>query len=246
MGDGRGRGAALTVSVLLAGITGFVDAVGFASLLGVFPANQSGNLIFLGMAIGGHGPTPGWRTATAIVSFGVGAAIGFLAGRRLGGRWRGPMLLGSELLVLLVVIVITGPIVVDHVEQGFTGFVVIALTSLAMGVQTEAIRHAAGVAVATTYETGALVRISEVMSAPFRQGGEPRYAKHLVVLSSIILAYLGGAAIGATTIGRGRWSLLVPCAVLAVLVVVWAVRPTWFAAIEDERPARKRRARGFG
>lgn len=102
--------------------------------------------------------------------------------------------------------------------------------------QTEAIRHAAGVAIATTYETGALVRIGEVVGAPLRRGGEPRYAKHLVVLSSIILAYLGGAAIGATAIGRGRWSLLVPCGVLAVLVVVWAVRPTRFAAIEDDAP----------
>ena len=74
------------------------------------------------------------------------------------------------MLVLLAVVVITGPLVHDHPERGFTGWTVIALTSLAMGVQTEAIRHVAGVAITTTYESGALVRVGEMMSAPFRQG----------------------------------------------------------------------------
>ena len=152
--DKRVRDMALALSVVLAAITGYVDAVGFASLLGVFPANQSGNMVFLGMAIGGDGPTPGWRTATAIACFGLGAAIGFLFGRRLGNRRRGPMLLGSELLVLVAVVVITGPLMHDRPERGFTGWTVIALTSLAMGVQTEAIRHVAGVAITTTYESG--------------------------------------------------------------------------------------------
>ncbi len=233
-GDGRGRGTALLVSVVLAAIAGYVDAVGFGRLLGVFPANQSGNVIFLGMAIGGHGPTPGWRTATAIVCFALGAALGYVAGRRLGGRHRGPALLGSELVLLLVVVAINGPIDHDGIVRGVTGFTLVALTSAAMGMQTEAIRHVAGVAVATTYESGAVVRIGEVMSAPFRQGRAPLYAKQLGVLAGVVLGYLGGAAFGASTIGRWEWSLLVPCAVLAVLAGSWLLRPDRFAAIEDD------------
>jgi uncharacterized membrane protein YoaK (UPF0700 family) len=230
---GRVRDMALGVSVILAAVTGYVDAVGFASFLGVFPANQSGNMVFLGMAIGGEAPTPGWRTATSIACFGLGAAVGFIAGRRLGNPHRGPVLLGSELIVLLAVVAITGPIVQGHPEHGLPGWTVIALTSWAMGVQTEAIRHVAGVAITTTYESGALVRAGELIGAPFRQGKEPRYAKHLAVLGSVILAYLGGAAVGATAIGRWRWSLLVPCAILSVLVAAWELRPAWFATIED-------------
>ena len=45
-GGGARRGA------VLAAVAGFVDAVGFNRLFGVFPANQSGNVAFLGMAIG--------------------------------------------------------------------------------------------------------------------------------------------------------------------------------------------------
>ena len=52
----------LAVPVALAVVAGFVDAVGFSRVFGVFPANQSGNVIFLGMALGGSPGVPdAWR-----------------------------------------------------------------------------------------------------------------------------------------------------------------------------------------
>src|SRR3954468_8311561 len=79
MGAGEGAGdeaqpllwPALVVAVLLAGITGFVDAVAFDRFLRVFPANQSGNAVFLGMAIGGSSVSTVWRPATAMVGFAI-------------------------------------------------------------------------------------------------------------------------------------------------------------------------------
>ena len=56
------------------------------------------------------------------------------------------------------------------------------------------------------------------------------------MLGSVIVSYVLGAAIGTTTLGRWEWSLLVPSAVLGVLVVLWLLRSSWFAAIEEERP----------
>jgi uncharacterized membrane protein YoaK (UPF0700 family) len=75
----------LAVAVLLAGITGFVDAVAFERFLGVFPANQSGNAAFLGMAIGGSRVSTEWRPATAMVGFELGIVVGELLRRRLRG-----------------------------------------------------------------------------------------------------------------------------------------------------------------
>ncbi|HYN72547.1 MAG TPA: DUF1275 family protein, partial [Nakamurella sp.] len=87
----------LAVPVALAVVAGFVDAVGFSRVFGVFPANQSGNVIFLGMAVGGSpGVPPAWRSGLAIVSFAVGTAVGLVISRRISARRRHSVLLGVE------------------------------------------------------------------------------------------------------------------------------------------------------
>ena len=136
-------------------------------------------------------------------------------------------------MLLSAVLAISGPLHGDHLRPGFEGWVLIVLIALAMGVQTEVIRHAAGVAVATTYETGALVRVGEVMTAPLRRGGEARYARELGVLASIVVAYVAGAALGASALGEWRWPLVLPSAVIAALLVLWLVRPDCFVATDE-------------
>jgi uncharacterized membrane protein YoaK (UPF0700 family) len=142
-------------------------------------------------------------------------------------------LLSAEIVLLLTVIAIAGSLHGEHVRNGFEAWTLIVLMSLAMGVQTEVIQHVAGIAVATTYETGALVRVGEVVGKPFHRRRDARAAMQLGVLVAVITAYAGGAAIGATALGRWRWPLFLPCAVLAVLVAAWLARPDWFAVIEE-------------
>src|SRR3954468_21219956 len=118
MGAGEGAGdeaqpllwPALVVAVLLAGLTGFVDAVAFERFLGVFVANQSGNAVFLGMAIGGSSVSTVWRPATAMVGFAVGIVVGELVRGRVRGPRLGAWLLVCEVALFVLVIVITGPI----------------------------------------------------------------------------------------------------------------------------------------
>ncbi len=135
--------AALVVAMLLAAVAGFVDAVGFNRLFGVFPANQSGNVAFLGMAIGGDSPAAGWRCAVSIAGFALGTAAAFAFGRALTARRRGPTLLTVEVGLLVVVSLVVGP-VGDGLDGGLTGAVLVVLGSVAMGVQTESIRRVAG------------------------------------------------------------------------------------------------------
>ena len=93
-----------------------------------------------------------------------------------------------------------------------------------MGLQTDVIRAVAGVAVSTTYLTGAIARIGEpsVRRPAVASQSERRL---LVVLSMVLIAYVGGAALGASRLGDGRTGLLLPVALVAGLFAVARARP---------------------
>jgi uncharacterized membrane protein YoaK (UPF0700 family) len=219
--------AALAVAVLLAAITGFVDAVAYDRFLGVFPANQSGNAVFLGMSIGGSAVSTVWRPATSMVGFALGIVIGQLV--RRSGRARrdllGPTLLLCELVLFVVVIAISGPIDRVRFIGGGEGFVLILVTSAAMGVQTEVIRHVAGTAVATTYQTGAIARMGEAVGRVVTRTARVRDERELAVLLLVLAAYVGGAAVGAAAPGTWRWSMVLAAAVVGVVALGWFLVP---------------------
>ena len=81
---------------------------------------------------------------------------------------------------------------------------------------------------ATTYETGALVRVGEAITAPLRRGREARYVRESAMLAGVIVAYVAGAALGASALGEWRWPLILPGAVLVTLLGLWLFRPEWF------------------
>jgi uncharacterized membrane protein YoaK (UPF0700 family) len=228
---------ALVVAGLLAGLTGFVDAVAFERFLGVFVANQSGNAVFLGMAIGGSPVSTAWRPATSMVGFALGIVVAQFVRRRVRGPRHvprlGAWLLVCELALFVAVIVIAGPIDRVHLVSGGEGFVLIVLTSMAMGVQTEVIRHVAGTAVATTYQTGAIARMGEAITRVLSRTTRLREEREVVVLLLVLAAYVGGAAVGAASPGRWRWSMVLAAGLLAVLAALWWVAPGRLAGTGD-------------
>jgi uncharacterized membrane protein YoaK (UPF0700 family) len=134
-------------------------------------------------------------------------------------------LLVCELALFAVVIVITGPLDRVHLIGGGEGLVLILLTSAAMGVQTEVIRHVAGTAVATTYQTGAIARMGEAVSRIVSRASRLREEREVVVLLVVLVAYVGGAAVGAAAPGEWRWSMIVSAGVVGVLALCWFVAP---------------------
>ncbi len=216
---------ALLVAVLLAGVTGFVDAVAYERFLGVFVANQSGNAVFLGMAIGGSTVSTVWRPATAMVGFALGIVIGQLTRLRVRGPRLGAWLLVCELALLLGVLAIEGPIDRAQLVHGGDGVALILLTSMAMGVQTEVIRRVAGTAVATTYQTGAIAHVGEAVSRLVSRAARLREERAVVILLLVLAAYVVGAAVGAASPGRWEWSIALAAAVVAALALVWFVAP---------------------
>ncbi len=69
----------ITVTATLLAMTavsGIVDAVSFIALGHVFTANMTGNIVFLGFAIGGVAGLSMWRSLLALAFFMSGAVLG--------------------------------------------------------------------------------------------------------------------------------------------------------------------------
>ena len=223
-----------TVAIVLAAVSGFVDAFIYLRVFPVFTANQSGNLILAGVAIGqGH-----WGEASAslvsIAAYVVGAAIGVAAfdRDRSGGR---PRLLGAlaaetTVLVVLVVAAVSmgrGDEASRTVDTPV--LVIVAVTALAMGLQGMALRKVRGIGVLTTGGTGNVTTIGERLgrlgTARRRESDELA----LDVIGWVVALYVGGAVLGslaASLEGTGPLPLVVAVAgvIAAVLVTVSRAR----------------------
>jgi uncharacterized membrane protein YoaK (UPF0700 family) len=242
-GEHPPRRAQSALMVLLTGVAGWVDAVGFASPAHVFVANQTGNAVFLALhvverlfpqwgsratvAAGYSGPL------TSIAGFCLGAAAAVLvaavavrwrhSGDRDGGgsansdgdesgnggssasrRGHWPVLILEALFLAVAAIQATG-----HSRW-------LGLTAAAMGAQSVYAARVALRGVTTTTLTGTMVTL--VAGLP-RAVGDSRARRHVVLLTAVLAAYVGGAGCGAS-VALG-WSF--PAAhVLAALVVVAA------------------------
>jgi uncharacterized membrane protein YoaK (UPF0700 family) len=214
----------LVAAAALAAVAGMVDAICFGHLFDVFPANQSGNVIFFGVAVGEGRIDDLWQPATAMVGFALGA--GASAALRRGGRIPGSAraLLAVEALMLIVVAVAVGPVTeVDSQLGGVGGAVLLLVLAVAMGVQTEVLQAHAGVSIATTYQTGALTRIAENLAGAGSPDPEAR-RRVITILALVFATYIGGAALGAFLVSRWGAVLVVPIAVLAVAALT---QPWW-------------------
>jgi uncharacterized membrane protein YoaK (UPF0700 family) len=230
--------AVLVDPVVLAVAAGFVDAVGFLHLFGVFPANQSGNAVFLGMAFADAAPAPGWKPLLAITGFAVGAFVGVSLAARLPVDRRRRVLLAVEVAMMTVLTIAVAAVHDDgELLEGPAAVALLVAAPVTMGLQTEVIRRTAGIAVTTTYQSGGVARIGEAVAGGLGLAGRgPRGARRLFLLVAVVLAYVAGAALGSTGLGDGRLSLLPPTMVLAGLLAVWVVAPAAAGAGEEPLP----------
>lgn len=211
----------LLLAVALAATAGFVDAWIYRNVTPVFVANMSGNLIHLGMDLGGTDWSGVEAALVALGGFVVGVAVATAhldAQVRAGRAPRPEALLWSESAVLVALTALLWGADVAPVA-GIRGwaFVVIPAGAVAMGMQAAALRRVGRIAVATTYGTGSVVRIGEKVTLAARRAanvGEVRRRQTVRVLTAVLVCYVGGAAT-AVAVGGAHALLLVPAAALA-------------------------------
>jgi uncharacterized membrane protein YoaK (UPF0700 family) len=217
--DGRVRDlllVALTVS------TGVVDAVSWIGLGKVFSAFMTGNLAFLGFRVGGADGPNLPRVIAAVVAFALGAV---LAGRIVAPTrdsdtaWprRVTVALAAALVpqaAFLWLWVATGA----HPSSA-TADVLIAMSALAMGMQTAAVFSLQVRGVFTTAATATWAVLMGDLSGWSRSRGER------MRLAAVVLALFTGAVAGALLVVHAReWAAVLPLVLSASVVTVAASR----------------------
>jgi uncharacterized membrane protein YoaK (UPF0700 family) len=214
----------MTAAVVLAAVAGYVDAFVFLRVAQVFIANQSGNLIVGGMAIGGSDVGDLVLPAVSVVAYIGGAALAAALFDRPSrqGRLRLFDTVSGVVAVLLgswVALALAGE---GHRVGPRTGLVVaiVATTALSMGALATAVRRAGGVAVLTTASTGAITSIGVELGR--RRGRlDPAARTRIARLATVVGGYVGGAA-GAALLADhtsfGPELLVVPCIAMGLML----------------------------
>lgn len=207
------------LSIGLAFVAGYVDAVGFIALFGLFTAHVTGNFILIGAAMTGSGVGLAAKLL-ALPVFVISVALTRVAILALGEtRALRPLLiaqaglLGGFLVLGLRASPLVDPDALLVIATGLVGVI-------AMGVQNAAGRLLLSDLAPTTIMTGNTTQIVIDLVDRFRSDADAKAAarKRLVKMGPAVMAFAGGAVAGAFALAAWSfWCLGIPIAVLLAL-----------------------------
>jgi len=212
----------IALAAVLTAVAGFVDAHIFVHVTEVFVANQSGNVVLFGIFLGERRWPEVAAHLLSITMFALGVALGTTLHdrRRAAGLPLRPDLVLIGEAVLLAVLIVLRVIDGTHPELSIDAldYPVILLGALAMGIQTVVIGKVGSVAVATTYESGAVARMGEEAALAGRSTTPTQRRSHLhtmAVVGTVVASYALGATFAAAADRSTAWLLLPLATVLA-------------------------------
>ena len=193
------------MAIGLASLAGFVDAIGFLELGGLFVSFMSGNStrMAVGAAIGAR------RSLVALVLiavFVVGVIVGALLGE-MATRWRKQAVLGLVTCLLLLASVLT-------TQNGEIRGSILLMT-LAMGAANNVFQRDGEVSIGVTYMTGTLVKFGQKVSATIMGGAPLEWLPYLTLWIGLV----AGAILGGVIFPRlGLRALWIACGFSALLL----------------------------
>jgi uncharacterized membrane protein YoaK (UPF0700 family) len=200
----------LLLAIALMAVAGYVDAVGFLRLGHLFVSFMSGDSTQLATSSARRD----WSNASAAGGIVLVFVIGVIGGKAISmaaGRWCRPVILVSELLLLLAAMSLPS-----------LGPAAVVPAVLAMGIQNAAVHKVGDVKTGLTYVTGTLVSLGEKLADAFLKPGPTTRCAWL----PYVLLWIGlvaGAIAGA--LGYADFqvrALLAPVFVLGVLALLTA------------------------
>jgi uncharacterized membrane protein YoaK (UPF0700 family) len=227
----------------LAWVAGYVDAVGFLTLAGLFVAHMSGNTVRLGVFIGDGDWSFAAQRFVPIVVFVLGVMGGIALVEALQRRST-PVparVLSIEAALLLVFMLVCRAVLGGHgaPSGSWDYYLLAAVAVLAMGLQNVALRRVAGLPIHTTFVTGMLTYVGEELVHSWYARRDLRRAgaaatpdnparvafRRARFHGGVWLSYLAGGVLGAfLAIHWDLWSLTLPLAILGVLIIVDVAR----------------------
>src|ERR1700692_4969053 len=210
-------GAPPSILLSLTAVTGMVDAVSVLALGHVFTANMTGNVVFLGFAIGGAAGFSLSRSLMALICFAVGALLGGWMTRKMISKDSGATLaraLVIETIFFFFAAAVSIGFTAPYEDHNLKISLVIALTAAAMGLRNSVVRRLAIPDLTTTVLTLTIAGLAADSS--LAGGDNPRWQRR----GAAILAILAGAAAGASMV---RYSVAVPLLVCGLMSGICAL-----------------------
>jgi uncharacterized membrane protein YoaK (UPF0700 family) len=173
----------ISLACALSALAGYVDAIGFLHLSGLYVSFMSGNSTRMGVALAAGQWAAAAESLGLIVLFVIGAGAGSLI--VLGhGVHRQPWVLLAEAALL-------GAGALAYAFE--LPNAAIAAIVLAMGLENAVFQIKGGAGLGLTYVTGALVKVGQLAAAALRGGARWAWAPNLLLWAALVAGCICGA-----------------------------------------------------
>lgn len=188
-------------------VAGFLDAIGFTYLSGLYVSFMSGNSTGLGVALAHHKTDIALGSATVIGSFLFGTFAGSLLVADRGSAATSTVLAIEAILLLL------SSVLIEHIA-GAAGLVPVCV---AMGMQNTVPRAIAGVEIGRSYITGALFGLGKALALSIR---DRRHLRVAAAHASSWMALIVGATSGTLALGAFGVAICLMIGVAGILAAM--------------------------
>jgi uncharacterized membrane protein YoaK (UPF0700 family) len=203
-------------------VTGVVDATSYLRLGHVFVANMTGNVVFLGFGIAGATGISVLASLTALASFLVGSAIGGRIAVASGDERHRRLRLALGVQTALVATAAVVAAFAGHHVAADARYPLIALLSVAMGVQNAAARKLAVADLTTTVLTMTLVGVAA--DSTLAGGNGAKLGRRGLSVAAMLLGALAGGLLALRVDNVAPLGLVT--AVLVVVVLLATLDPS--------------------
>lgn len=170
------------LAIGLASLAGFVDALGFLQLRGMFVSFMSGNSTRMAVDVG----TPhrgSFFVGALIAAFVIGVMMGTTVGLRTRRRRRQAIL--ALVLLLLTLAGLAGTWVAHSIAATL-------LMAAAMGAANTVFEREGEVSVGVTYMTGTLVKFAQHLTSALSGGPRFAWAPYFLLWAALIIGAIAG------------------------------------------------------